>query len=244
MVVHQTLTAIRHGRTASFAGADGTAPYTYEVVAGGAGGTINGSGLYTAPSTPSDDPRRSFDTILVTDADDTEVEAVIAVLTPLELVADIIKTSMGLSNGQVFLYNQKIDIPRDERIYIAVGIGQTKVFANNSKFIGDDDTFEQSQYVSMSDMVTIDIMSRGPGALNRRGELAMALGSAYSKSQQEANGIALGRVPSNFVNLSQEDGAAIPYRFNISVTMQYSVKKVASVSYFDTFEDLELETDN
>jgi hypothetical protein len=46
-----------------------------------------------------------------------------------------------------------------------------------------------------------------------------------------------------FVNLSMIDGDAIPYRFNISVNMQYFVRKVKAVAYFDDFADVEVTTE-
>ena len=49
--------------TKSFSGTGGVGAYTYSVVAGGAGGTVNGSGLYTAPATGGTDTVKVADTL-------------------------------------------------------------------------------------------------------------------------------------------------------------------------------------
>jgi hypothetical protein len=65
----------------------------------------------------------------------------------------------------------------------------------------------------------------------------LALGSIYAEQQQELNSFKIGQIPSGFMNLSEIDGSAIPYRFNIVCTIQYFVQKTNPVGYFDTFQD-------
>ncbi len=83
----------------------------------------------------------------------------------------------------------------------------------------------------------IDAISRGPAARDQRANILMALKSQYSEQQQEFNSFNIGSLPANgnFVNLSHIDGAAIPYRFQISINMQYFVKLIQSVDYYDIF---------
>ena len=73
----------------------------------------------------------------------------------------------------------------------------------------------------------------------------MALNSVYSESQQEGNSFSIGRLPAHggFRNLSMVDGAAIPYRYQISINIQYAVSSQQSIEYFDTFQGFQ-ETTN
>lgn len=217
-----------------FLGKGGTEPYVYSVEPGGAGGTINaGTGEYTAPLVTG------VDTVKVTDADDNEASLEIRVGTALELFCDIIEKEMELEEGRVYLWDQKINQPKDSDLYVAVGILTAKPFGNRNRF----DNGESDQSVNMLAVLQLDVISRGPEARDRKEEVIMALASNYSQSQQELNSFHVGRISTAFRNLSQEDGAAIPYRFSIDVQVQYAVTKRKAVPYYDEFPDPPLTID-
>lgn len=232
----QTLTAVGINITASFAAGGGTPPYTYSVRSNGAGGSINSSsGLYTAPSIVNPDPAFTYDIIQVVDSLGAKAQANILVGTPLTLFCDILQTELDIPTDRIYIYNQKIMQPTNAGLYIAVGILQAKPFANTNSFDGTGANSIQS--VNMMTTLMLNIISRDTSALNRKEEVIAALISNYSQTQQYANSFMIGRIPpgGQFVNLSEGDGAAIPYRFNISVNMQYFYKKVVPVDYFDDF---------
>ena len=236
LVLNQTLTAIAPGLTSSFGAQGGTSPYTYTVRSGGAGGSINSSsGLYTAPAAMGTTPQTLFDTIQVSDSAGAVATSQILVGSPLFLFCEIIQHEMGLPPGRVYLWDQKINQPTDSDLYVAVSMPICKPFAN---VIGPDSTGSNSdQFVSMQATLDIDIISRGPAARDQKEQVLLALNSVYSQQQQEANSFLIGRLPpgSRFINLSSIDGAAIPYRYKISMNMQYAVSRTKAVSYFDTF---------
>ena len=234
MVILRNATVIALDHKTPFLGSDGQAPYTYAVKAGGAGGTISSTGLYTAPS------QSGRDTIVVTDDLGETLEAVISVLHPLQLVADVISKEMGLANDQVYIYNNKYTIPKDSRLYIAIGINWDKPFANNTSTRPNGQSVEQS--VNVQSNLSIMIMSKDQSALNRKEEVIMALNSIYALSQMAANSFYIAKVSTNFVNLTDEEGAAILYKYNISVNVQYFIKKVKSVRYYDDFPTPEIIT--
>lgn len=223
--------------TRSFGASGGTSPYTYSVVPGGAGGSIDSDGTYTAPTGVY-----GVDTVKVTDS--AMVPAIstsqVLVSSPLQLLCDILQTQMGLADGRVYLWDQKIKAPTDSGLFIAVSELNTKPFGNSNKFDSDGN---QVQSVNIHSTVSIDIISRDLSALQRREEVTMALNSVYSEQQQEANSFRVFPLPSNIVNLSDIDGAAIPYRFNISVNMQYFISKTSGVPYFNDFQDTEVVVD-
>lgn len=220
-----------------FSGSGGTAPYSYSVQSGGAGGSIDPStGLYVAP------PVLGSDTIQVADAEGNTAQSDVLIGSALELLCDIIEKEMGLENGQVYLYNQKINIPSDSRLYIAVGVLSPKPFSNSNKMVESDFGLNSVQSVNMQALVSIDILSRSTEALNRKEEVILALNGNYAQSQQELNSFYLGKITTGFTNLSEIDGAAIDYRFNLSLNIQYTITKTKAVDYFDTFDSPEVVT--
>lgn len=222
-----------------FSAQGGTGPYTFTVLDGGVGGSVNPvTGLYSAPS------GYGFDLLQVEDSLGDFINARILVGSYLQLVCDIIQKSMGLNEGQVYLYNQKIDIPTDSQIYIAVGVISCKPFGNTKTSDGSGLGFRNIQSTNFQSLLSIDILSRSIEALNRKEELLMALNSQYSQTQQELNGFYIARLSSAFANLSEVDGAAIPYRFNISVNVQYQITKTTPVDYFDSFQPVSVVTNS
>ena len=204
--------ALSPSLTTYFLGVGGTAPYVYSVLAGGAGGTINPiTGFYTAPSVTGSD------SIQVTDAASGIQTVDILIGTPLELFCDVIQRKMNLGQGQVYLFDQKINIPTDSRLYVAVGVTSCKPFGNSNRLNASGFEDQSANFYSTLD---INILSRGPEARDRKEEVILALNSIYSQQQQEQNGFYIGKISTSFVNLSEIDGSAIPYRFVISVALQ------------------------
>lgn len=246
LTLSQTLTAIGPGLSSSFGANGGTSPYTYSVRANGAGGSINSStGLYTAPSQVGETPQTLYDTVQVVDSSNPVniATAQILVGSPLLLFCDIIQTYLGLSNGRVYLWDQKIMQPTDSGLYVAVSVPVCKPFGNTS-VLPSSGTFETIQSVNMMATLDIDIISRGPAARDQKELVILALRSNYSQQQQEANSFYIAALPpgSRFINLSQIDGAAIPYRYKISVNMQYFVTNVLPINYFGTFQAVSVAT--
>jgi len=238
LTIAQTATAVATNCPASFQGIGGTGPYTYAVLAGGAGGAIDiNTGEYTAPTVVSPNPVQDFDTIRVTDSLAATATTQILVGTPLLLFCEIIQQEMNLPNGRVYLWDQKIMQPTDSNLYIAVSVPLCKPFANSNRSTPLLGSLTSAQFVSMLATLDIDIISKGPAARDRKEEIILALDSDYARRQQEANSFYIGKLSTNFVNLSQVDGAAIPYRYRISVQMQYAFFKSAATDYFDTFTD-------
>jgi hypothetical protein len=235
----QSITAVGPLIPASFLGIGGVGPYFYEVLAGGAGGTINSStGVYTAPASFSMDPKKNYDTVKVTDSTTATATAQILVGSPLLLFCDIIQKELSLANGRVYLWDQKIMQPTDSDLYVAVSVPRCKPFSNVNRAASNGLNLDAEQYVSMSAIIDIDVISRGPAARDRKEEVILALNSVYAQQQQETNSFYVGKISqsSGFINLSDVDGAAIPYRYKISVAMQYVFKKTKQSQSFNDFD--------
>lgn len=233
--------ANNQGLTVPFGATGGSAPYVFSVVPGGAGGSINGSsGLYAAPTTVG------VDTIQVTDSTTPTpltASTTIAVLTPLQLVADIIRTQVGLSTTQVYLYNQKYDIPTDQNLYVAVGLNSIKPFGNLPKYSGGSAAVTAIQAVNCLASVSIHILSRSNQALLNKERILLALSSPYAESQMELNGFYVAPLTTDIHDVSEIDGAAIPYHYVFSVNLQYFSKLQSSPSFFSSFNPVQVITD-
>lgn len=235
--VQQLVTALSPGLSTSVGAQGGTAPYVFTIVPGGAGGTIDSSsGEYTAPGNIPLTPQTSIDTIQVTDSLNAFGYGKIKICTALLLFCDILQNQLGLDDNHIYVWDQKINQPIDSGLYIAVSVQSCKPFGNNISFDGTGSGLVANQSVNMWAHIDVDIISRGPAARDQKEFVVMALNSLYSEQQQEANSFHISRLSTAFINLSNIDGAAIPYRFKISWGMQYTVTNNQSVPYFDSFE--------
>jgi hypothetical protein len=238
LIAKATNIAISPGGTTYVYGSGGSQPYVYSVIPGQAGGSVNSAtGLYTAPASVVS----NYQVVKVVDALSSSATVSVLIGSPLILFCDILQKEMDLANGRVYLWDQKIMQPKDSSLYIAVAVISCKPFGNTNRLNSDG---EAEQSVNMQATLQVDIISRGPAARDRKEEIILALNSNYAQSQQEKNSFQIGYVPgSRFVNLSQEDGAAIPYRYSIAVFLQYMVRKTKVVPYFDSFSDPVVVTD-
>lgn len=223
-----------------FSGAGGTAPYTFTILSGG--GALSPSldadtELYTAPASPGVAVVRVTDALLAT------ADAQVAIGTPLQLLVDILVKEMGLAASRVYLWDQKINAPTDNDLFIAVSVLNCKPFSNSRELDGSGAGLIERQSTNFQAQVSLDVISRDLSAVNRKEEVLLALNSNYSEQQQELNSFRIFPLSSAFTNLSGIDGAAIPYRFSISINMQYAVVKTKSVPYFDTFAAPSVSTD-
>lgn len=224
------------GVTTPLAGQGGVSPYTYSVLPGGAGGSIGASdGIYVSPRNST-----GVDVIQVTDSTAATATTTMLVDYPLSLVCDIIQTAMGLSNGQVYLWDQKTDIPKDSQLYIAVGVLSCKPFGNRPKYDGSGAGLNAIQSVNMLATLSIDIFSRGPAARDMKEQVLLALSSPYAEQQMELNSFFIAPLTTSFVNLSSIDGAAIPYRFNLSANLQYFSTLTTPMEYYSSYAPVQV----
>ena len=230
-------TYLRPGISTVLSASGGVEPYVYSILSGG--GSVTASGKYTTPIDGT------YGRAVVQVMDDNGATAGISISTVgiVELMCQILQKELGLSNGRVWLYNQKIEEPKDQGLYIVIRESSCKSFANNIRYASGSglDGVQSSNFRSI---LSIDIKSRGLDAMRRKEEVVMALGGQYAVQMQELNSFRIGKVPNEIPNIGELDGSAIPYRFNITVNVQYSVTKTQSTQYFDTFSGVELFTND
>jgi hypothetical protein len=224
-------------KTTPFLGSGGVAPYSYAVLPGGAGGTIDVNGKYTAPN------GYGVDTIRVTDASSANVTITVNVLNYAQLVCEIIQKELGLPSGRVWLFDQKVNEPKDQSMYVVVQVPSIDSFANTIKADTNVPGIESNQSLSVKATLSIDIKSRNLEALNRKEEVLMALRSYYSERQQNLNNFFIGSLASQINNVPDVDGSGIPYRYNFLINIQYTVSKKQSELYYDEYSGVEIFSD-
>lgn len=243
------ITAMAIGTQTIVTGQGGTPPYVYTILPNGAGGQIFAEGVnearYVAPLTLPTNPALQYVTLQVEDDIGDTATAQILIGDHLLLFCEILQKELNLANGRIYIYNQKINSPTDEKIFIAVKVLKLKIFGNTNRPDTASVGVQSDQSLNVCATLSIDVISRSTEALRRKEEVVMALNSTYSNLQQQRNSFFIGQIPAGgqFVDLSNIDGSAIPYRFNISVNMQYFVKKIKDVNYYDDFGDAEVTTE-
>ena len=234
MIVITNSQFITRGGKSVFHGSAGVAPYVYSVEAGGVGGSIDANGVYTAPYAYGTDTIKVVDSLL------DEAFLPVYSLTHIQLVANVIQTSMSLATDRVWIFDQKIMAPKDDNLFINLRELSCKVFSNNMRVIDgipNQTTNFQAQY-------SIDIESHSLEALQRKEEVIMALRGQYAQNQQTLNGFKIAGVATSFVNLSELEGSAIPYRYNITMNVLYAKIFVdQAASYYDEF-DISIDTNS
>jgi len=213
------------GSKAVFSAQGGVAPYTYSIKSGD--GSIDSGGVFTATANDIGET-----VIKVVDSSGAIKTQSIKIVTFLHLIAHILKYEMGLSSDQVYIYNQKLFIPKDERIYISIGLESSKIIGAKSKF----DNGVESRAVSNFNTIKIDLFSKSIDALIRKDEVIASLGGIFSQNVQTANSFRISTVPQSVTNLSQVDGTAIPFRFNLTFGVYNLSLSYKDVEYFDSVD--------
>lgn len=176
-------------------------------------------------------------TVRATDANGAFAESQVLIGTPLQLFCDVLQQQLPLAPGRVWLWDQKVNEPTDLGMFIVVRVLNPRCFGNTNAMSSDDIGATQIQSSYMSVQLQVEVKSRSTEALDRLGAVIQALNSIYSQQQQEMNSFKIFPVSKNIVDMSGEDGAAIPYRFVLSVTLQYTESTTTRAApYFDTFQ--------
>lgn len=244
ITVKQNLVAIAPNIQTFFGQTGAVEPFTFSVLPGGAGGSITSEGLYTAPQISDYNPKKFIDTIQVQDVNGDKGTAKIMVLPVIGLIANIIQVEMGLEQDQVSLYQQKFNVPNDNKVHIAVGMLTQKPYATKREYKDIGSGLNEIVFTSWKCIAWVEIYSSSNLAFLRKEEIASALYSTYSEQIQDANNFKIAKMPSQFTNISSEQGPGIPYRFNISVSLLYTTSKEKPVPYFTNFENASINVDD
>lgn len=154
---------------------------------------------------------------------------------PIKHICDILKYELSLTNDQIWIYNQKRDIPNDFGIYFIVNYVGQKVIGNSRREIATEQGLVEYQSVHSLANMSIDILSRGPEVRDMREKVLMALNSTLAQQIQEKYSFQIARNSFQVTNTSEVEGVAELNRYNISFNVTYMSETSKPIDYYDTF---------
>lgn len=155
----------------------------------------------------------------------------------VSIVREIIKDQLSLTEDQIWIYNQRIKIPDTKGLFIAVSRLGSKVYANNSSYMGATQDLIEDQYVSNLETITIDVLSQDTSALEYYPDVLMSLRSTKAQQEAEKYGMKFDSIPFSTADLSSVEGTSMVYRINISFPVYRTYYKSSTIDYFDSFSN-------
>ncbi len=153
------------------------------------------------------------------------------------IICNIIIHELGLEQKQVAIYNQNYEPPTLPGLYITVGFQSSKIVATTKKYDGESDRDIQS--LLRSSTYWIEITSENSEALERQGEVVLAMTSRYSQQKQETNGIQIAKLP-GIMDLSLVEGPSALNRYRFSVALNSVEQVIKKIDTYDGFKNLEV----
>lgn len=154
-------------------------------------------------------------------------------ITP-QIICDILKKCMSLSDDQIWIYNQRRSIPEDKRLYVVVGIIGIKPYANNNIIESTADGLQDNLYQLVQEMISIDLISYTTEAMERYSEVLGSLRGTYSQQQQELLGLKIAEIPQSVNDISAVEGAALIYRVNVTLPVLRKYGMLLTAPHYDT----------
>lgn len=147
----------------------------------------------------------------------------------LQIVADILKKSLGLTNEQIWIYNQRRNIPSTSGLFVTVSRVAIQPYGNNASQSGA--TLTAGQWFQES--LAINMFSKNTEALDRMPEVLGALASPLSIFVQQQTGISIGRIPQSVVDTSDLEGAGMLFRTTITIQVLSAYEQAHGATFFD-----------
>lgn len=162
----------------------------------------------------------------------------------LKTVCDILKVGMNLQDDQIWIYNQKVDIPNDKRLYVVVSMKSETVIGNN---IEEKNVYEGQDEVVWSNVVSdigIELFSYNVNALNRRYDVLSSMRSTYSVQKQEELNCNIGRRPVAFFDSSFLAPSARLYSFYFMYRITHVENSARPIDFYDDFSRADMSDKN
>ena len=151
------------------------------------------------------------------------------------IIADIIQNELGLTNSQVFIYNQDYKLPETSGLFIVLVNDSSEIYSNSNRYVGTVNNSQEVINLLAKEEYSINIMSKNSEARTRKEEVVMALISNYAKEQQDKYQFKIAQIPNSFTNVSELEGAGMLNRFVINLSVLTWKQKTKEISYFDQF---------
>lgn len=162
----------------------------------------------------------------------------------LKTVCDILKVGMGLEKDQIWIYNQKVDIPNDKRLYVVVSLKSETVIGNNIEAKTENGIYDETIWSNVVTDVGIEVFSYNVNALNRRYEVLSSMRSTYSVQKQEELNCNIGRRPVAFFDSSFMSPSAKLYSFYFMYRITHVENSARPIDYYDDFSRADMSDKN
>ena len=163
---------------------------------------------------------------------------------PIKVVANILQQQLALKDDQVLLYNQKFDIPADERMYVVLAFLGSKTFATKTEYVNDplSGSLVETQTTNRQEIYSVRIRSWSSEARQRNWEISPALKSDFAQQQMEQASMSIGYLPTSMNDISRLEGTKILNEYALTIRALVAYSKTAPVDYFDQFAPPEIFT--
>jgi hypothetical protein len=156
-----------------------------------------------------------------------------------QIICDIIKKGLSLTDNQIWIYNQRRSIPEEKGLFVVVGMMAMKPYGNNNRNTANANGQYDNLTQYMQETITIDVMSYTTEAVERYAEVMGALTSTYSQQIQESLGLKIASIPSTMNDVSQVEGASLIYRIAITLQVLRKYEKIIGATYYDNFDEVD-----
>ena len=150
-------------------------------------------------------------------------------------IRSILLHELQLDDTRINLYNQRFRIPADEKLFVFIEPLPSKILSSRTQIaISDEGDEVEVQDVNTQERFVIGVHSRNLDAMNRKEEVVMALSSFYSQQVQQQYGFLISRNMA-IEDLSELEGAAMLYRYDITAVVLAWRQKVKAAEYYEHF---------
>ena len=151
----------------------------------------------------------------------------------IKIIRNLINDYLELDAHHCYIYNNKILIPEDKKLFVVLGILNSEVIGNNLSYRTTEDKLIAITSTSFCTTYTIDIFSYDLSARQKQFEVINCLGSFQALQSQERNGYSIARIPNRFYDLSSLEASKMLNRYKADFKVIHKVEIEKEASYFD-----------
>ncbi len=152
---------------------------------------------------------------------------------------------MDVPKGRVYLYNQKWDIPPDDKLFICVNYTGEKVFSStytteNNPVTGN---LDETKTTNVRETYTVNLFSRNAEAVQRKHEVTFAIHSTAAQQLAEKYSLQFAPVPSSVVDTSSLEASAELNRTSITLHVLRAYSQSNACQFYYSFSKSALLTE-
>lgn len=152
----------------------------------------------------------------------------------LDILVDVLSRELEISPERVFAYNNDIELPEDNDLFVVLYFMQRSPYSNNLRYKGNVDNLQEVQTTNIVEDIMIAVMSRDTSARDRVWEINLALNSTYSQYQQEKYHMHISTINETSDSSFLEATARLN-RFDIRCRVFRGYDKIKNIDFYDKY---------